>query len=440
MTTAMDREMTLDSVDIHDTRLYVDRGYPWREWDLLRREAPIYWYERDGIEPFWAVTRHADILTISRDAKTFINGGPRLRLASIGEEMIMRESLKGLATLRDWDPSEPPDMVFMDDPRHRKFRGLTNSAFTPGRLRALGPRIEKMAMQFATEFREALHSQTAEKGSCDFVREYSIKLPLAAIGDLMGLPSGDWMQVLIWTNALLGDIHPSFEVEGEPTRRATRRAIDEMRTYFDSLMEKRRTAGANTSSLVEMLLRSHIDGEPLTEQQLQGYLLLLTAAGNETTRNATTGGVIALLENPDQCALLCAQPELVDSAVEEILRWTSPVVQFARTVVNDVELHGQKLKAGDTVGVFYPSANRDEDVFDHPYVFDITRKKNHHLAFGHGAHFCMGSNLARVELRAAIRALLPILPEMELVDHGVRVPNLHVPGFSSLSVRQIARN
>ena len=156
---------------------------------------------------------------------------------------------------------------------------------------------------------------------------------------------------------------------------------------------------------------------------------------NETTRNATTGGVLALLENPDQRDLLCARPELVDSAVEEILRWTSPVVQFARTATRDVELHGQKIAAGDTVGVFYPSANRDSHVFEDPYRFDVARRPNHHLAFGHGAHFCLGANLARVELRAAIRALLPILPEMEFVDTGERVPNLHVPGYRSLGVR-----
>jgi len=429
---------TLDSIDIHDTRLYVERGYPWREWDRLRCEAPVYWYERPDIEPFWAITRHADVLAISRDAKTFINGGPRLRLASLGEELIMREGFKGFAAERGWDRDEPPDMVFMDDPRHRQFRLLTSSAFTPGRLRALVPRIEKMAASFAAEFTEALKRDTERTGSCDFVREYSIKLPLAAIGDLMGLPPGDWMQVLIWSNALLGDIHPSFSAPGEPPWEATRRAVVEMRAYYDALMEERRKAGADSSSLVDMLLRARIDGQPLTEQQLHGYLLLLTAAGNETTRNATTGGVIALLEHPDQRDRLCNHPELVDSAVEEILRWTSPVVQFARTVMKDVEIRGQKIRAGETVGVFYPAANRDEDAFEAPYRFDVARSPNHHLAFGHGSHFCLGANLARVELRAAIRALLPILPEMELVDSGVRLPNLHVPGFRSLRVRPAA--
>jgi hypothetical protein len=272
----------LDSIDIHGTHLYVERGYPWKEWELLRREAPVYWYEREDIEPFWAITRHADVLAISRDPSTFINGGRRLRLASIGEEILMTEGFKGFAKEQGWDPGEPPDMVFMDDPRHRKFRLLTSSAFTPGRLRALEPRIEKLATGFAAEFAETLGRRTAEAGSCDFVREYSVKLPLAAIGDLMGLPPGDWMRALVWTNAMLGDIHPSFQVEGESPGGAARRAVLEMRAYFDALMEERRDAGAGSECLVDMLLRARLDGEPLTDQQLHGYLLLLTAAGNES--------------------------------------------------------------------------------------------------------------------------------------------------------------
>lgn len=425
----------LPRIDIHTTQLYVERGYPWSEWDLLRREAPVYWYERDGIEPFWAVTRHADVLAVSKDPKTFINGGPRLRLASIAEDRMMREGFRGFAAERGWDPDEPPDMVFMDDPRHRVFRLLTSSAFTPSRLRKLAPRIDAMARRFASELAETLQRDTAQGRRCDFVREYAVKLPLAAIGDLMGLPPGDWMQVLIWTNALLGDIHPSLLSGDEPPWMATYRAVREMRAYFDALVAERRAAGAGSSSLVDLLLRAEIDGEPLSEQQLHGYLLLLTAAGNETTRNATTGGVLALLQHPEQRDLLCARPQLLGSAVEEILRWTSPVVQFARTAVQDVELGGQTVRAGQTVGIFYPSANRDSDAFDRPYEFDVARRPNHHLAFGHGAHFCLGANLARVELRAALGALLPLLPQMELADSGERIPNLHVPGFRSLGVR-----
>ena len=167
---------------------------------------------------------------------------------------------------------------------------------------------------------------------------------------------------------------------------------------------------------------------------------MLLGAGNETTRNATSGGVQALLEHPDQCAKLCANPELLDSAVEEILRWTSPVVQFARTAVKDFEIRGQMIRAGEDIGMFYPSANRDEDVFENPYDFDIERSPNLHLAFGgYGAHFCLGANLARSELRAMMRSLLPILPEMELAGPEQRVPHLHVPAIQRLPVRYAPR-
>ena len=259
--------MSLDlrTVDIHTTDRYVERGYPWAEWDLLRCEAPVYWYERDDIEPFWAVTRHADVLAISKDARTFINGGPRLRLASIAEEQLMREGFRGFASERGWDRDEPPDMVFMDDPRHRQFRRLTSSAFTPGRLRDLEPRIESMALRFAAEFEETLRQETEEQGHCDFVRSYAIKLPLAAIGDLMGLPPDDWMQILKWTNALLGDVDPSLRVEGEPRWAATRRAVQEMRSYFDTLLEERRAAGAGSSSLADMLLPGRVGDGPLPD-------------------------------------------------------------------------------------------------------------------------------------------------------------------------------
>ncbi len=426
--------IALDSVDIHDPRLYVERGYPWAEWDLLRREAPVYWYERDGIAPFWAITRHADVLEISKNSSVFINGGPRLRLAPLREERAVRSggSAPGFLRPAGWDPNEPHDMVFMDDPRHKKFRVLVSSAFTPARLRPLEPRLDAMATRFADEFVETLEGGDV----CDFVRGFATKLPLATIGEMMGLPPDDWSKLLVWTGALLGDLHSDYVRDGEQPWQAVLRAVGEMRGYFQDLIDRRRAAGSDGPELVDVLLRGRVDGQPLTDQQLHGFLLLLTAAGNETTRNATTGGVIALLEHPDQRDLLCSRPDLVDSAVEEILRWTSPVVQFARTVTRDFELSGTKLREGDTVGIFYPSANRDEAVFDEPYRFDVTRSPNRHLAFGgYGTHFCLGANLARWELRAVFRALLPILPRMELAGPATRVPNLHVPGFSSLPVR-----
>ena len=428
-------ELNLDTLDVTDTSLYVSRGYPYAEWDHLRREAPVFWYERPGIDPFWAITKHKHVLAISKNSNVFVNSR-RLRLASTIEDQYMEMNLKSRAETLGWDPDEPHDFIMMDDPRHKKFRLLTARAFTPAALRKLERHIESMAVKFAAEFRERLREDTESEGSCDFVESFAVKLPLATIGEMMGLPSDDWKHLKVLTNVMLNAREPDYIRPGENLVEVIMRAANELRQYMEDLIADRRKKGATGDDLASVLVRAKIDGAPLTEQQLQGYLVVLLAAGNETTRNATSGGVQALLEHPDECAKLCADPSLVVSAVEEMLRWTSPVVQFARTAVEDFELGGQKIRAGEDVGMFYPSANRDEDVFDEPYRFDITRSPNHHLAFGgYGAHFCLGANLARWELRAAVRSLLPILPDMELAGREERVPHLHVPAIQRLPVR-----
>jgi cholest-4-en-3-one 26-monooxygenase len=247
------------------------------------------------------------------------------------------------------------------------------------------------------------------------------------------------MRLKVLTNVTLGAKEPSFLREGEPMVRARERASRELVDYMLELAARRRAEGSRGDDLTGTLLRGELDGQPLTEQQLIGYLVLLLGAGNETTRNAISGGVQALLEHPEQRERLCANPALVHVASEEILRWTSPVVQFARTAVEDFELRGTTIRAGQDVGMFYPSANRDEDAFDEPYRFDVARRPNNHLAFGgYGAHFCLGANLARWELRAALRALLPVLPRLALAGRETRVPHLHVPGIQHLPVQRAA--
>jgi cholest-4-en-3-one 26-monooxygenase len=435
----MSAALSLDSLDITDAALYVSRGYPFREWDLMRREAPVFWYERPGFKPFWAITKHADVLTISRNSNVFVNSG-RLRLATIVEDEFMFSNLRSRAEKLDWDPDEPHDMIFMDDPRHKKFRLLTARQFTPAALRKLEVHLEILSKKFADEFQQRLRADTEAHGSCDFVDAYAVKLPLATIGEMLGLPEDDWRHLKVLTNVMLNAHEPDYYRPGENVVEAIARAAEEMRCYMADVIEQRRAAGAEGNDLASILVRAQIDGAPLTDQQLQGYLTVLLGAGNETTRNATSGGVQALLEHPDQCAKLCANPELLDSAVEEILRWTSPVVQFARTAVKDFEIRGQMIRAGEDIGMFYPSANRDEDVFENPYDFDIERSPNLHLAFGgYGAHFCLGANLARSELRAMMRSLLPILPEMELAGPEQRVPHLHVPAIQRLPVRYAPR-
>lgn len=424
---------SLDAINIHDQQELAQRGYPWREWDLLRKEAPVFWYEHPEIEPFWVITKHSDILEISKRSDVFINGGPRLRFFLKGEPELLR-GLDAFGVEHNWDPDEPSDFVFMDDPRHRNFRSLVSRSFTPGRLKQSEAHFHRLAAEFTAQLEEDLAD-----GPLDFVRDYAVKLPLAAICEMFELPPDDWRQILTWSNATTGDIDPDFAVDGETPYETALRAFKQFRGYLHTLIQKRRAEGRRSDGLLEQVIGGHVEGEVLTEQQANGFLLLLIGAGNETTRNATTGGVHAFLEHPQQRELFCARPDLLDSAIEEILRWTSPVYHFFRTAAADYELRGVKIRADQQVGMFYPSANRDEEVFKEPYRFDIARRPNPHLAFGgYGAHFCLGANLARAEMRASLTALRPLLPRLGLAGPPERNPNLHVPGYHSLPVQLVS--
>lgn len=424
----------LEDIDIHRPQRYAAAGFPWREWEQLRAEAPVFWYARDDIEPFWAVTRHADVLTVSENSRIFINGGPRLRLAMRGEPELLRGGLDSFGRARGWDPSQPPDITFMDDPRHRQTRRLTSWAFTQGCMRDFAAHFDALAEGFTAEFEATLAAQ----GSCDFVHELAAKLPLAATGEIIGLPPDDWKQLLVWSNAIIGHVEAEHVLPGESVAQAAERNMNDMRAYLEALIDAHKVPGGGPSPFINRLVNGTVDGVPLTDQQLNSYLFLLIGAGNDTTRNATTGGLVALLENPAQRDLLCANPSLLPLAVEEILRWTSPVISFLRTCTEAFTLAGQRIRPGDTVCVFYPSANLDERVFADPYRFDITRDPNPHITFGFGAHFCLGTNLAKAELRAVIKALLPLLPHLALTGQESRIANTHVSGYATLGVRRAA--
>jgi cholest-4-en-3-one 26-monooxygenase len=420
----------LRKIDIHTPQRYAKQGFPWAEWDQLRREAPVFRYARDDVDPFWAVTRHADVMTVSENSRVFINGGPRLRLALKGEPELLRGGLDTFGKSRGWNPAEPPDMVFMDDPRHRQTRRLSSWAFTQGCMRSAGAHFDALAAGFASELIATLE----RNGHCDFVSTFAAKLPLAATGEIIGLAPDDWKQLLVWSNAILGEVEPEDMLPGESIAEAAQRNMNDMRAYLEALIHEHRKPGGGPSPFINRLVNGTVDGKPLDDQQLNGYLLLLIGAGNDTTRNATVGGLVALLEHPEMRDLLCRDPSLVGAAADEILRWTSPVISFLRTVTEDFELAGTALQAGDTVCVFYPSANRDERVFDEPYRFDITRNPNPHITFGFGAHFCLGTNLAKAELRSMLKAMLPVLPRLALTGESHRIANTHVSGYSKLGV------
>lgn len=427
--------LSLETLNIHHPQHYAENGTPWAEWDLLRRESPVHWYERDDVEPFWAITRYADIMTVSDNPKVFINSGPRLRLTLKGVPELLRAGVDSFGQEHDWDPNEPPDMVFMDNPAHRVLRKHSSWAFTQGGMRNMRGHFAALADEFTNTFMQELEVATSNDRTCDFASGLACKLPLAAVGEIMGLAPDDWKQILIWSNALVGEIEAEHKRPGESDGAAGYRSMYELRTYLEDLLNESRECGASRGDFIDRMVHTKIHGQFLTNQQLNGYLFLLIAAGNDTTRNAIAAGVAALIEHPEQRDLLCANPELLPSAIEEILRWTSPVGNFLRTATSDFDLSGTNITTGDTVGLFYPSANRDKRVFEDPYRFDITRSPNPHLSFGFGAHFCLGTNLARAELSASLLALIPHLHRLELHGKPTRIAQTHVLGYSTLPMR-----
>ena len=424
-----------DELDITSVQRYVAHGYPWAVWDHLRDHDPIHWYELPDHPPFWAVTRYDDVKTVHAHRDVFINGGPVLRMDTHENRAGVERFKQRQSERWGWDPTAPLDMVFLDGEDHLDLRMLTMRRFTPASMNKLAADLADLAHRFVGEFVEKARATNGEP--FDLVSTLSVGVPLAAICGLMGLPERDWTRILAWTDLLsFPGVAELRATEGETASDIRRRLGREFHEYRAELIARRREQPGD--DLASLLVEATVDDKPLNDQQLHGYLNLLITAGNETTRNAITGGVKALIEHPDQRDRLAADPiGLAETAVEELLRWTSPVIQFARTCTRDFELGGTTVRTGDTVVLWYPSANRDERQFPEPYALDVGRTPNAHLAFGYGPHFCLGANLARWELRAVFRELAPHLHHLELAGEPVRIANLHVGGINSLPVRWV---
>ena len=430
--------LTLDTVDVTDSDRYRDEGYPWAEWDLLRQEAPVYWYQRPEYEPFWAITKHADIRFISSHPELFSNQ-QMLRLNTAKKLGTAQRSRDLQMNFTGGDAADPPDFIYMDPPEHRQHRSLVARHFTPRMMKMLEDHFGEMAENYVSDFADKVVNDFAERGTgsaVDLVHELSAKLPVAAICDMGGVPEEDWDQIFKWTEVIVGADDPEFRLPGESPSQASRRVSEEWFRYNYELIQQRQSEGLG-DDLLSDLLRAEVDGRKLSPAEIHGYFVLLLAAGNETTRNSISGGVKALLDHPDQMQMLVDDASLVPSAVEEILRWTSIVIQFQRTAIEDVELRGKQIRKGESVVLWYPSANRDEEVFSDPYKFDIRRDPNDHFAFGgYGEHFCLGANLARWEMRSIFHALRPVLPNLELVAPPENViAFLHVGGIKRQMVR-----
>jgi cholest-4-en-3-one 26-monooxygenase len=403
----------IESFNIIDPEDYAAHGYPHHIWTRLRKDDPVHWWDKTGGLPFWAITKHADITELSKRPDVFENG-PRLVISNEPEP--------------EDDGMFPPTLIQLDPPKHGIFRKMISTRFTPRALKKIDADIEEIGREIV----DALVKDDIE-GECDFVKEVSAPLPIAVIAWLLGVPKSDWNMLFDWTNRTIGAGDPEYQQEGQTPVETARTAMTELFTYFAKLVEeKKKKPGDDLLSLFTTL---EYEGKPLELMDVLAWCLIIVVAGNETTRNGTTGGLLAFIENPAELRKLQRDPSLLPSAVEEVVRWSSPIIHFARTATEDYTLRDKKIEKGQSLALFYPSANRDEDIFDDPFQFRIDRRPNRHVGFGIGEHFCLGSHLARLELTVAYKHLLPRIEEVELAGPVERLRSTVGGGVTRLPIR-----
>jgi cytochrome P450 family 142 subfamily A polypeptide 1 len=381
---------TRDDIRLLAEDFYAD-PHPPMTW--MREHAPVYWDDATGI---WGITRYADIMAASKNWQTF-------------------SSAQGSRP-----DSSVPSMINFDPPQHILRRRIVSTGFTPRRVQDHEPYLRHKVNE--------LLDAVAERGQCDFVRDIATPLPMYMIGELMGLPEADHAKLLHWSDLFATG---GFEVEG------VEQAVMEYLEYIREVIDDRRDQGRE--DLVGLVVDAEVDGEKLSEMDLVFETMLVLVGGDETTRHVISGGLAALLENPDQLRALRRHPEKLDSAIEEMLRWVTPIQNMNRTATRDVELGGQTIRDGDRMLLLYPSGNRDELVFPDPFRFDIGRTPNDHLAFGgYGRHHCLGAQLARLELRVLFSELLARFPKIALAEPEDALPRRRgnfVLGIESMPIR-----
>ena len=393
-------------INLIDPEYFAAHGHPWDQYEWLRANSPVFWHDEPDGPGFWAITKYDDIRAISRTPKTF----------SSYETGVM---------LPDPDPmglyAQRLMMLNMDPPQHDRFKLLVSRGFTPKNAPLLRPRIEELA-------REILDA-AMQKGSGDFVSEIAGRLPSGLIAELMGMPREDGERLYNLTEIM----HTNDDAVAPPEVKMA--AIGEMLMYGQSVADKKRTAPGD--DLATILVNAEVDGDRLTDEEFQWFFLLLVNAGGDTTRNLLAAGLQLLFDHPDQRAKLMSNVDgHLATAIEEMLRFSSPVSHFKRTVMEDTTIRGQHIKAGERVVMFYGSANRDEDVFVNPNTFDITRDPNPHVAFGAGGpHLCLGMHVARVELAVMFRELLSRMPLVQSDGAIERMHSSFIAGIHSMPVK-----
>lgn len=397
--------MHLQNIDILEPSQYAS-AVPHDQLTVLRREAPVFWHKEPSSARggYWALTKYEDIIEVSKNAKLFSSEVGGINIPDADEEYLSTSRLI---------------MISMDPPQHTKYRKLVASGFTPRMVRTIEASIRQAIRDILDEIEG--------EAEVDFVRRISAQLPLRMIADMIGWPEEDRQQMIEWADrvAQLDVDHESAEV-----------AAMEFWNYCAELMDSIESGERERSgSLLETLMAAEVDGEKLSEMEVVNFMLLLAIGGNETTRNCISGGFLALHENPEQLEAWKNDIEgLSESATEEMLRWTSPIICFRRTATADTEIRGQAIEEGDKVVMYYASANRDEDVFEDPQSFDIRRQNNKHLSFGTGHHFCLGATLARMEIGILFEELLKRYPNMKPIGPVQRAASSYVNSTESFMV------
>ena len=410
-----------DGFDLIDPSCYAASGPPHASWTALRRHSPVHRCEPRDYPPFWAITRHADICEISKQPDRFLSQ-PGIAHPRTSQNIIRSEGVGAMRTIIEMDP-----------PEHRTFRKVASPWFTP---RALD-RIDAAVHQSARELVDGLAGRTGE-GECDFARDVATAHPLRILSTILGVPREEEPRILRLTNQLFGAEDADLQRPGVNRDQAIRELGLELYQLFAGIVEDRRKKPRD--DLATVLATGKVNGEPMGPLETFGYYLITFTAGHDTTKNALVGGMQALIENPGELARLRRDPGLVKSAVEEVVRWATPVNYMRRRAACDTEVGAQRIRKDDWLILFYASGNRDEGVFEDPFRFRVDRNPNPHVGFGHGEHFCLGSHLARRSQRALFAELAGRLEHVELAGEPEWIQSSFVVGLKRLPIRyRIAR-
>jgi cytochrome P450 len=386
----------------------------------LRATNPVAWVDNRPYRPFWAITKHADIMAIERDNELFISE-PRPLLSTAAADDLAKQQLEAGMGLRT--------LIHMDDPHHRKVRQIGADWFRPKAMRDLKVRVDELAKRYVDKM-------AGLGGECDFVTDIAVDFPLYVIMSLLGLPESDFGRMHALTQEMFGGDDDEYKRDGGSLEDQLAVLLDFF-AYFSKLTASRREQP--TDDLASAIANGRIDGEPLAEVDTASYYVIVASAGHDTTKDAISGGMRALIDNPGELDRLRKDPGLMGTAVEEMIRWSTPVKEFMRTATADTTIRGVEIATGDSLYLAYVSGNRDEEVFTDPFRFDVGRDPNKHVAFGYGVHFCLGAALARMEMNSLFTALIPRLESVELAGLPELSATTFVGGLKHLPIRYSLR-